>query len=123
MKMAKKPNSVGSDYVVGRGRPPLHSRFQRGRSGNPRGRPKGRLSQGALMRKILRQTITIREGEKSRKVSKYEAMLATLIHKALKGDVKAFQAVSNMIKDDPVALEPPPQLVLVFGKEEDEPNS
>ena len=28
-----------SDYTVGPGRPPLHSRFQKGRSGNPGGRP------------------------------------------------------------------------------------
>jgi thioredoxin-like negative regulator of GroEL len=28
-----------SDYTVGPGRPPLHSRFQKGQSGNPGGRP------------------------------------------------------------------------------------
>ena len=29
------------DYKVGYKKPPLHTRFQKGQSGNPRGRPKG----------------------------------------------------------------------------------
>ncbi len=42
MKKPKKPaaNGSGSDYEVGYGKPPRHTRFQPGRSGNPRGRPK-----------------------------------------------------------------------------------
>ena len=34
-------NSIKSEYAVGRGRPPLHSRFKKGQSGNPNGRPAG----------------------------------------------------------------------------------
>jgi hypothetical protein len=31
-------------YQIGRGRPPLHSRFKPGQSGNPHGRPRRRQS-------------------------------------------------------------------------------
>jgi len=30
-----------SDYEIGRGKPPMHTRFKPGQSGNPKGRPKG----------------------------------------------------------------------------------
>jgi hypothetical protein len=56
MKMAKKKRTpTNPDYDIGRGRPPAHSRWKPGQSGNPGGRPKGRLSQGALLRRILNE--------------------------------------------------------------------
>jgi hypothetical protein len=39
----------GTDYAVGYRRPPLHSRFQPGVSGNPPGRPKGAANLKTLM--------------------------------------------------------------------------
>jgi hypothetical protein len=40
MTRAKKPNPP-RPYTVGYGKPPVHTRFQKGVSGNPRGRPRG----------------------------------------------------------------------------------
>lgn len=39
--MSRRGSGEGGKYVVGRGRPPKHSRWTKGQSGNPRGRPKG----------------------------------------------------------------------------------
>jgi hypothetical protein len=42
-----------SDYQVGYGKPPRHSRFQKSRSGNPKGRPQGSVSLPRLANRIL----------------------------------------------------------------------
>ena len=39
--MSRPPNNPSGNYAVGYGRPPSHSRFRKGVSGNPRGRPRG----------------------------------------------------------------------------------
>ncbi len=99
------------EYSVGYGKPPLHSRFRPGQSGNPRGRPKGALGLKATLRKVLGQTVTVREGEVVRRVTRLEAVLLSLIARAVKGDAKAIATVlelSRQVEQDeapaPVAL-------------------
>jgi hypothetical protein len=41
------------DYEVGYGKPPRHSRFVKGQSGNPRGRPPGAKNMKTLLTKAL----------------------------------------------------------------------
>jgi hypothetical protein len=40
-------------YSVGYGRPPKHTRFKPGRSGNPKGRPRGSRNLSTEMQKVL----------------------------------------------------------------------
>jgi Family of unknown function (DUF5681) len=74
---------------VGYCRPPLHSRFQPGKSGNPSGRAKGSKNLKSLFDKILAEEISLREGAVIRKVSKAEAVLRGLVVSALKGEPKS----------------------------------
>lgn len=75
-------------YEVGYRRPPAHSRFKPGQSGNPKGRPKGSQNLRTLFNKILREKVSLREGARVRKVSKAEAVLRSLVVGAMKGDPK-----------------------------------
>ena len=76
-------------YEVGYRRPPVHSRFQPGQSGNPKGRPKGSPNLQTLVSKILNEQVSLREGQEVRKVSKAEAVLRGLVIAALKGDQRS----------------------------------
>jgi hypothetical protein len=82
---------------VGYGRPPAATRFKPGQSGNPKGRPKGSLNLKTDLRNELSETIHIREGERSLKVSKQRAMLKSLVAKALKGDARAANVVLRLV--------------------------
>jgi hypothetical protein len=83
-------------YVVGYGRPPTESRFQPGISGNPRGRRKGSKNLKTLIRKALTASISIREGTKTRWVSKIEGVVLHQLQSALTGDDRSAMAVIKM---------------------------
>ena len=75
---------------VGYGRPPVHSRFKPGQSGNPRGRKKGTLNFATDLKRTLERQITLTDpGKKPRKVSTQQAALLRLCEKALKGDPRS----------------------------------
>ncbi|MAQ85198.1 MAG: hypothetical protein CMH12_18390 [Maritimibacter sp.] len=83
------------DYEVGYGKPPKHTRFQKGQSGNPRGRPKGAKGFKASLKRELETKVTIRDGNQERKISKAEAAAKRLIANALKGDMKALVMLAS----------------------------
>jgi uncharacterized protein DUF5681 len=64
--MADRKNSKAKDYVVGYGRPPKASQFAAGKSGNPKGRPKGSRSVGAVLQDIIQQKIVVTSFARSR---------------------------------------------------------
>ena len=84
------------DYAVGYGRPPVESRFQPGTSGNPRGRRKGSKNLKTLIRKAMTASIAIKEGTKTRRVSKIEGVVLRQLQSALTGDDRSAMAVIKM---------------------------
>jgi Family of unknown function (DUF5681) len=79
------------DREVGYGRPPKATRFAPGRSGNPRGRPKGSRSVGAILKGIMSQKVTVTEGGRMRRLSRLEVMLLRLANDAARGDPRAMK--------------------------------
>ena len=80
-------DSPGNDRV-GYGRPPKHSQFKPGHSGNPKGRPKGAKNEATIWRNVFNKRVAIREGGRQRKVSLLEAMILKFVENALKGNTK-----------------------------------
>ena len=74
---------------AGYGRPPKDSRFKPGRSGNPRGRPKGVRNLRSDFNEVMTKRVRIREDGELRYVSRQEALLLSLCVKALQGDTRA----------------------------------
>lgn len=86
----KKP---ANDYEVGYGRPPKHSRFKPGRSGNPNGRPRKSKDLNRLIQAELDKTVLVKEDGRERRISKRTAVVKRLVNGAMKGDLKPLQFV------------------------------
>jgi hypothetical protein len=94
-KKARKRSS--GDYKVGKGRPPLHTRWKPGQSGNPKGRPKGSRPVGAILQEIIQQKVPVTEGGKTRRIPVLEVMLRRLAHDAMRSDQKAIKFLLSLI--------------------------
>lgn len=87
---------TGTD-PIGYGQPPKSTRFAKGRSGNPRGRPKNRHRE-IPYDTVLGQMVTIREDGRERRVTAAEAFLLQLTQKGLAGDSVATRASLDAIE-------------------------
>jgi len=78
---------------VGYGRPPKANQFKPGKSGNPKGRPKGSLNLVNDLAAELSELITVREDGRTRRISKQQALIKSLLAKGIQGEVRAAAAV------------------------------
>jgi hypothetical protein len=85
-------------YTVGYGRPPLHSRFKPGQSGNPKGRAKGSHNLRTIVKQVSNEQISIREGDRLRRMSRMEALVRTIFIRAFKGDPKALGSLTVLLR-------------------------
>lgn len=72
--------------VVGYGKPPQATRFQPGKSGNPRGRPRGSINSAKHLRESLSKTMPVTVDGKSTRMRRDQALFEGLLRDALKGD-------------------------------------
>ena len=100
-----RPPSTSS-YSVGYCKPPIHSRFPPGRSGNPKGRPKGRLNLETAFNNELNRVVTIREGDRSRRIKKGAAWVVRTVNGALNNEPKANVTFLSLLRAFPSSRAP-----------------
>ena len=98
MTLEDGPPDDAEDIAVGYSKPPRATRFTKGRSGNPSGRPRGRHRQ-APYESVLGQMVKIREGGAERHVTAAEAFLLHLTKRGLEGDDAAARASLAVIEE------------------------
>lgn len=97
------------DDYIGYGRPPSWTKFQKGRSGNPKGRPRRAKpqtdaaphpsAQDDILRRALAKPVEIREGGKNRQVPMKEVIQQKQIHLAAMGSIHAQREVLRAARE------------------------
>jgi len=99
--MTHKPTTPEPDeYAIGYGKPPARTRFRKGVSGNPGGRPRG-MTAGRASRLALNEAyrlVTVREGDKTLALPAIQAVLRSMVTLAAKGNGPAQRALIEVIQ-------------------------
>ena len=112
-KRSGRRGSFGGRYTVGYGKPPISTRFKKGCSGNPSGRPRRSRNVQTVLKEILNRKITVRDRYGERKIAAQEAMLLKFCENALKGDPRALKTMVTLWEryaDDPASTIDPTSL-------------
>src|SRR5438552_16265216 len=98
--MSQSEDLPNGSYAVGYRKPPAHSRFRKGRSGNPSG--KGRAFENQRAKELIRQEVyrllSVREGGKLKRIPALRAVVRRLVGTAALGDSAAQRALLRNIQ-------------------------
>jgi hypothetical protein len=100
------PPKMKHDYEVGYGKPPRHTRFTKGQSGNPRGRPSGAKNFTTLVREALNEPVIVTDNGGRRKVSKRQAIITQLVNRSATADFRAIKILLDIVRDIERQTEP-----------------
>ncbi len=93
MTTTRKPTPA--PYAVGYGKPPVHTQFRKGQSGNPGGRPRRTAAERAkaLALREAYRSVTVREGDKVTALPAIQAVMRAQVALAAKGNGAAQRAI------------------------------
>ena len=87
------------DYEVGYGKPPVHSRFKAGQSGNPKGRRTRKTEPASLLAEILKElnaVVTINENGEKMRVTKQQLLAKSQLKLAIQGKPAALKFLEKL---------------------------
>ena len=87
------------NYEIGYGKPPPHTRFKKGQSGNPRGRPPGAKNLKTLLSEALNEMVVVTENGGRRKVTKRRAIITQLVNRSATADFRAIKILLDIVRD------------------------
>jgi Family of unknown function (DUF5681) len=93
------PSDPQRDYEVGYRKPPRHTRFTKGQSGNPRGRLAGAKNLKTLLSAALNEPVIVTENGGRRKVTKREAVVAQLVNRSATADWRAIKILLDLVRE------------------------
>jgi hypothetical protein len=93
------PSDQNGDYEVGYRKPPRHTRFNKGQSGNPKGRPGGAKNLSTLLSEALNEPVIVAENGGRRTISKRQAIIKQLVNQSAKGDWRATKLLLDIQLD------------------------
>jgi hypothetical protein len=85
-----------AEYEVGYRRPPKHTRFRRGTSGNPKGRPRVLKNLAVVFETALNERVPVNDNGKRKKITMFEAIAKQAVRKAAGGDQRALRLVIDL---------------------------
>jgi len=100
------PSVPQRDDAVGYGRPPRHSRFAKGQSGNPKGRPGGAKNFSTLLTEALNELVASAESGARRKISRCQVIIKQLVKRAEKGDWRAAKLLLDFQRENERRTQP-----------------
>jgi hypothetical protein len=100
------PRNKEHDYEVGYGKPPRETRFTKGQSGNPRGRPRGAKNLKTRLREALNEPVLVNENGRRHKVTKGEAIVTQLVNRAANADFRAIKILLDLLRGIETETEP-----------------
>ena len=95
--MPDRKRSKRAEYDVGYRRPPKATQFAAGKSGNPKGRPKGSRPVGAVLQDIIQQKVSVTENGRTRRIPALEVMLRRLANDAMRSDQRAIKLLLSLV--------------------------
>ena len=87
------------DYEVGKGRPPVASRWKPGQCGNPKGRPKKAKNTATMAREALERPVPVLVNGRKQKMSVRAVAYRRLADKAANGDGKALMLLLTLANE------------------------
>ena len=106
--MSDKMVEEEGEYEIGKGKPPKHTRWKKGQSGNLKGRPKSRKSGPVDIDSLLDETVTATVRGKKTEMPIFEATFRQIALKAMEGHLPSIRKFLRTCKDHGV-IAPSPQ--------------